>query len=244
MSSLFSKSPVESVGPYLSFNSKVTESRELGHEPSSDEAQLMKVSDPKLDHTWAIWEQHKQSKENKSGYADSTKRTCAFSTVKEFWSCWNHLPQPSVLLDRQRFVRNNGDEQSKVDCLMVFRDGVQPEWEDPQNTNGGHFLLSLKSNLPPGQIDEVWNNVILGVISGAIEPADMITGVRLVDKLDARSKPHVRIELWFNEMDEDNSAGGRVYDLRGSFERCLRIGLDGKDKPVTWGRTDQKSHRK
>lgn len=239
MSSLFSKSTDKSTGPYFSLNSDVTDTGDLGPAPLADEVAAMKNSDPKLEYIWAIWEQHKQPKHSKNvEYADCTRKTCTFSTATEFWACWNHLPQPSVLLDQRRFVRENGGSTSIVDCLMVFREGIQPEWEDPQNTNGGHFQLTLKPSLPPGQIDELWNNVVMGVISGVIEPTDMITGVRLLDKLDAKTKQHIRIELWFNDLDER-----KTYDLRGSFERCIRIGLDGANKPVTWGRTDLKPHK-
>lgn len=58
--------------------------------------------------------------------------------------------------------------------------------QDPQNANGGHFQLTLKPRLPAAIIDELWNNVILGMISDAIEPASMLTGARLVDKLDMK----------------------------------------------------------
>ena len=66
---------------------------------------------------------------------------------------------------------------------MIFRDNIRPEWEDRMNEKGGHFQFQLKPNVGGGQIDEYWNNLVLGMIGATIEPANMITGVRLVDKL-------------------------------------------------------------
>merc|ERR1719277_1607864 len=90
-----------------------------------------------------------------------------------------------------------------VEALMIFRDGVRPEWEDEANASGGHFQFQLKPVLGGGQIDEYWNNLVLGMIGATIKPADMITGVRLVDKLSgARASDVIRIEVWFTRIDD------------------------------------------
>lgn len=241
-SGTFSKSALVNDGPYLSFNKNVTADKELGPKPEVETLEHMKEVDPELSGTWVIWEQHKQSKD----YSDAMKQIVNFSTVKEFWGCWSHLPQPSELLEGKKFVRESGGSRNIVDSIAIFRKGIQPEWEDPQNANGGHFQLTLKpGKLSAGLIDELWNNVVLGMVSDSIEPASMITGARLVDKLDGKGlKAVLRIELWFNELDDESRSGGqgKVYDLRGSFERCIRMGIDGRDKPVTWGNTDMRPH--
>ena len=41
--------------------------------------------------------------------------------------------------------------------------------------------VQLKPSLGGGRLDEYWNNLVLGVIGGPIEPADVITSVRLVN---------------------------------------------------------------
>jgi len=230
---------------YLSLNTNITESDKISPEPSADILEQMESMDPPLSSTWCVWEQRKQEKSSKlAEYSDATKNVCSFSTVKEFWACWNHIPQPSELFEGKKFVRTEGGKQIVIDSLAIFKDGVAPEWEDPQNANGGHFMVTLKTILAKGLIDELWNNIVLGIISGSIEPAGMITGARLIDRLDNKMKALLRIEVWFNEYDEESASSGKVYDLRGSFERCMRLGLDGKDKSVTWGRTEMKSHVK
>lgn len=121
---------------------------------------------------------------------------------------------------------------------MIFRKGVRPEWEDPLNASGGHFQFQLKSTMEGGQIDEYWNNLVLGVVGGTIEPSDIITGVRLVDKLSGpRQANGIRLELWFTGY-EDTAA---VSQLKKSVERCMSTRLDGVMGAVP--KCDAKTHQ-
>jgi len=225
--------------PYLSFNPSVTPEDRLPA-PSAEEAEHLRKMDPKLPHKWAIWEQHVQPKDKKAAYTDSTRQTAVFHTVREFWGCWNHLPQPSVLLQGQKFVRGTGASRTIVDAIMVFREGIPPQWEHSANSKGGHFQIQLKPEVGGGTVDEVWNNIVLGIVGGLIEPADMITGVRLVDRLNHKTKPAIRIELWFNDMDENDT--GALFNLKGNFESFIGTALDGERRAVTWAHTEKVSH--
>jgi translation initiation factor 4E len=225
--------------PHLSFNSDITADADLPFRPTDDEVVEMKKIDPKLPYTWTVWEKHVASRK-KLDYAGATKEVASFSTVKQFWSIFNHIPQPSILFSGQRFSRKEKDVEIQIEALMIFRHGIRPEWEDPENVKGGHFQIQIKPNQAGSgaTLDELWNNIVLGIIAGQIEPSEMITGIRLVDKI--ATKKMVRIELWFNEMDKGE--GGRTYELRGSFERCMRTAMDGSIRPVTWGFTETCDH--
>merc|ERR1711964_571789 len=159
-----------------------------------------------------------------------------FNTVQDFWRIWNHLPQPSELLQHNRLVREDGDGVHIVDALMIFREGIKPEWDDKANANGGHFQFQLKNNLPSGQIDEYWNNLVFGVIGASIEPAHLITGLRLVDKLYvARGTPALRIEVWYSHADTNE-----VQSLRKTIESCMVTKVDGQAGIAP--KTEVKSH--
>jgi len=225
--------------PFLSFNEQITPSAAISPASRSEDSEKKK-SDPRLQYTWTLWEQRVQPKDKKGEYMDATRPSVSFSTVKDFWSCWNHLPQPSELLNGKRFMREKDGERTIVDALMLFRKGVRPAWEDPENAKGGHFMVQLKPQIGGGTVDELWNNIILGIVGGGIEPADMITGVRLVDKLTHKTKPLLRIEVWFNDMDENDT--GRLFNLRGNFEKCMRTAVDGSARRVTWPTTEVVAH--
>ena len=80
------------------------------------------------------------------------------------------------------------------------------------NANGGHFQFQLKPSVGGGQIDEHWNNLVLGMIGATIEPANMITGVRLVDKLSGpRAANVIRLEVWFSNYDDTQAQDPAPY---------------------------------
>jgi translation initiation factor 4E len=228
---------------FLSFNSKISPNLPSYKAPSAAELEEMKQRDPPLRCTWTIWEQIMQSTDKGvAQYSDATHRVASFDTVKTFWKYWNHLPQPSELLDGKKFVREIGESKSVVDALMVFKDGVKPEWEDPLNATGGHFQITLKPTFGGGAIDEYWNNIVLGMVGGTMEPADMITGVRLVDKLNQPAKSAaVRVEIWFSNFEDVE----KVDLLQRNLEKCMSTRLDGTLSTAGgWGKIDRKSHMK
>ena len=113
-------------------------------------------------------------------YSESTRRIASCDNMEDFWQTCVRLPQPSELLSN-RMALNVADRFRTIDARMVFREGITPQWEDEANAQGGHLQVQFKPSLGGGQLNEYWNNLVLGVIGGTIEPADVITSVRLVN---------------------------------------------------------------
>lgn len=209
---------------WLSFNQNQESSLRFSTEGLEQRKEVLAKQLP-LKYTWVLWEQIMQASDNKaSQYSDATHKVAPFSTVQDFWRLWNNMPQPSELLEQKRMVREQPDGLHVIDAIMIFRENISPEWEDPLNTKGGHFQIQLKPNLGGGQIDEYWNNLVLGMIGGMIEPVHMITGLRLVDKLSGpRMANGIRIEVWFTDYDDT----AKVQLLKRSLEKCMSTRLDG-----------------
>lgn len=223
---------------YLSFNPNQENSLTFSSTDLDEKEDVLHKELP-LKYTWVIWEQIMQASEAKqSQYSDATHKVAPFNTVQGFWRLWNHMPQPSELLDQKRMVREQPDGLHVIDAIMIFRENIRPEWEDKMNANGGHFQFQLKPSTGGGQIDEYWNNVVLGMIGGTIEPAHMITGLRLVDKLSGpRQANGIRIEVWFT----DYSDPGVVQTLRKNIEKCMATRLDGGQGQAP--KCDAKTHK-
>lgn len=205
---------------FLSFNATVTPAEEIADEEDYDvgldedeEASL------KLRAKWIVWQQLVATPGKTISYSDSTRQIACVETVEAFWQTWARLPQPSELIQRRMVVKDSPDGSGYhyVDAIMLFRDGVQPQWEDPANAEGGHFQFHFKATAAPGQVDEHWNNLVLGIIGSTIEPADMITGARLVDKLQGARAGNLRLEVWFNSMRDQKA----VALLQRNVERCV-----------------------
>ncbi|CAL1133224.1 unnamed protein product [Cladocopium goreaui] len=184
---------VEESVPFLSFNAAC--SPQIDAFLESNDCTGNAEQDPALDSKWVLWEQLGLSAQRDSSqYSQATQKVATLDTIKAFWRYWNHMPQPSLLLEGKKFLRIKDDGRLVVDALMLFKDGIRPEWEDAVNSKGGHFTYQLKASLGGGLIDEIWNNTVLCLIGGSVANADLVTGVRLVDKLAHKRTPHVRIE--------------------------------------------------
>jgi len=209
---------------FLSFNPNNESALEYVDGNDVEGEDVLKKELP-LKYTWVIWEQIMQQSDGKAAqYSDATHKVAPFSTVQDFWKLWNHMPQPSELLDQKRMVREQPDGLHVIDAIMIFRESVRPEWEDKLNATGGHFQFQLKPSAGGGQIDEYWNNLVLGMIGGTVEPAHMITGLRLVDKLSGpRQANGIRIEVWFTDYENTTA----VNQLKKSVEKCMATRLDG-----------------
>lgn len=223
---------------FLSFNQNTETALKFSNDDLQDDKEEILQKELPLRYTWVLWEQIMQSSEQKAAqYSDATHKVAPFSTVQDFWKLWNHMPQPSELLDAKRMVREQPDGLHVIDAVMIFRENIRPEWEDKMNANGGHFQFQLKPTVGGGQIDEYWNNLVLGMIGATIEPAHMITGLRLVDKLSGpRSANGIRIEVWFTDYDNHQA----VAALRKNVETCMSTRLDGSVGTVP--KCDTKTH--
>mmetsp|Transcript_6811 Transcript_6811/g.15782 ORF Transcript_6811/g.15782 Transcript_6811/m.15782 type:complete len:232 (-) Transcript_6811:11-706(-) len=202
----------------LSFNSSVTPPEDL--EDLHGDDQDSEIPDELcLQVPWVVWRQL-ASPGKSVPYEQSTKQIGIMTTVEEFWQLWDQLPQPSELLARRMAEKGVEEAPSVVDALMIFRDGVLPQWEDVANAEGGHLQFHFKASLGGAQLDEYWNNLVLGAVGNTLEPVGMITGLRLVDKITTAkgSVPStLRMEVWFG----DSSDPKAVAALQRNVETCV-----------------------
>jgi len=137
---------------------------------------------------------------------------CHFSTVEDFWRYFSHIPKPSQVFfdgDCKKRVGGGGTDQDKmrtVEEYSLFKKGIEPEWGDPANVNGGEWFC--RQYVEPDVLDLYWQNLVMGVIGETIEDAcnpdgsagDYINGVRVLDK--SRGFPMFKLEIWIKTKDE------------------------------------------
>jgi len=88
----------------------------------------------------------------------------------------------------------------KIEALAVFKSGLEPQWEDKVCGKGGIFIYW------PGfdndkMLSETWEALIQSLVGGIIPNAELICGVRLVDK-----GKNTRFEIWtvYHMVDVDD----------------------------------------
>ena len=134
------------------------------------------------------------------------------ATVPDFWKYFEHIPRPSAVFTDHQGKRGKVDGKV-LEAFGIFRHGVQPEWEDPVNQRGGHWECRKRFEL--GVLDQIWYDVVLGIVGETMETGRVITGARVVDKSKHRH-PEYRLEVWTESPDT-----GVNHDIRLRLESLL-----------------------
>lgn len=96
--------------------------------------------DPQVDHilktTWTFWFLHRGPGVKISNYLRATSNLGNVSTVEQFWQMYLHLTPINRLPYTSEY--------------LLFREGVNPVWEDPVNVTGGKWVVHLKRHSGPG----------------------------------------------------------------------------------------------
>ncbi|KAK3091354.1 hypothetical protein FSP39_019218, partial [Pinctada imbricata] len=105
-----------------------------------------------LQNKWALWFfKNDRTKE----WTANLKLVTAFDTVEDFWALYNHVQKASKL--------PSGCDYS------LFKDGIQPMWEDGRNKDGGRWLINLNKNQRMTDLDNFWLETLLCLIGEAFE---------------------------------------------------------------------------
>lgn len=100
-----------------------------------------------LQNTWALWF---FKNDRTKRWEDNLRLVTKFDTVEDFWALYNHIQLSSRL---------------QMGCdYNLFKDGVQPMWEDSENKNGGKWLLQLTKQQRQSELDRCWLETLLCLI--------------------------------------------------------------------------------
>lgn len=147
--------------------------------PADDDDALDTSIKHPLHATWTMWYNPASSRSSSKAWTNNVREIWSFSTVEDFWRLFNNLVPPSRLPCGSNY--------------HMFKKGVQPEWEDPANTNGGKWLVILpnKGEEAGKKFDEAWMWIVLALIGEFFDDSDFISGV----VISPRAKNN-RIALW------------------------------------------------
>merc|ERR1712064_67241 len=115
----------------------------------------MKEMDRLLNSTWDVYYLRNDVGAN---WDDRLVKVASFGTILEFWAVYLYLKLPNQLA---------------AGCdYMIFRDGIKPEWTDPNNQNGGRWLIEIDRKQRNEQLNDKWLETLLAVIGEQLEPED------------------------------------------------------------------------
>ncbi|XP_017073947.1 eukaryotic translation initiation factor 4E1 isoform X2 [Drosophila eugracilis] len=126
-----------------------------------------------LEHTWTLW--HWENDRSKS-WTEMLSDVTSFNTVEDFFSVYYFVKPPSDLK-----IYND---------YMVFKENIQPMWEDDNNKEGGRWIMLL-DKASKDFIDQVWHDLLLCMIGECFQYSDEICGV----VINMRNKAN-KLSLW------------------------------------------------
>jgi len=151
-----------------------------------------------LNSEWTLWY---FLKDNKTRWEDSQKEVASFGTIEDFWGLFNNITRGSAI--------NPGCDYS------LFRKGINPMWEDPQNKNGGKWTYNSPVRNRRGDLDDMFIDLMLMLIGEAGgEVSDDCNGM----VLSIRPRGD-RLALWTRTTAED----GKIRAAGNMMKEYLRL---------------------
>ena len=155
----------------------------------------------KLGATWCLWEKYQSTQyQTRENYAENLQIIYEFSTLDEFAMLWKNTPYGQIstlFFDVQRQMSKKfplkSNEETVTESLLLFRKGVNPEWEDPANKYGSSLQAEFR-DASPKEIDGLWKSLVFGIIGGTFPHSDRVMGLRVLDRL--KKHQMLKCEVW------------------------------------------------
>jgi len=182
---------------------------------TTSKGEVVLTPDPKnfdikhpLQFAWTMWYNSPQTQKDREAQDWHPKQIVTFDSVEDFWCLFNNLLPPSKLVRGSNY--------------HLFKDGIQPEWEDPINKVGGKWIVQYGPK-DAGQ-DDHWMFTLLALIGEEFEDSDEICGA----VFSPRNKQN-KLALW-------------TKDSRNK-DAVLRIGKAWKEALGLKGQIGYQSHQ-
>lgn len=155
---------------------------------------------------WTLWHFSTPNQFKPNNYSEYLRVVSTFKYVEDFWCVFSHIVKPANLKPN--------------DAMMMFRENVQPEWEDPSNQAGGEWRVSF----PPAQfsktIDSCWENLLMWVIGEIFSHSEEVMGVYLkIKQKGGKDRVEYRVSLWTKNSTDDFS--DVIMSLGNEMKACF-----------------------
>lgn len=188
----------------------------------------------KLKAKWSCWLQLKTNTKSHASYLENQIELYKITEFKELFyflelSKFKNISNffYNVEKNQEKLIKNNKIDNKIIDSFLFFKDGVKPNWEDPVNKNGGHFLFELK-NIAKSEFDDIYKNLIIKIVGNSFKETfkDNIVGFRILDRLIYNKT--IKLEIWldlskkdtdFNEISENIKT---IEEMKQEFELFIK----------------------
>ena len=162
-----------------------------------------------LEHSWTLWFDNPGKSQKSQTWGQTLRSVYTFNTIEDFWCLYNNIVPPSRLV--------HGAD------LHLFKEGVEPKWEDPSCANGGAWKVSIPKNSTVKQtLDQYWLNMLLALIGEEFPEAEEICGA----VVNVRQRGD-RVALWTKTASNEAAQIAIGKQLKETLEmgESARIGF-------------------
>ena len=143
-----------------------------------------------------------------ANYQPSIKRIMSFGTAQNFWRIYDHLIKPGSLTTTTDY--------------HLFKDGITPTWEDPQNARGGKWIVRLRKGLA----NRYWEQLVLAIIGEQFDFGNEVCGCVISVRFSADI-----LSIWNRNADNADGAQKLHDGARETPARPPALHSDGVQAP-------------
>lgn len=160
-----------------------------------------------LENKWTLYFDNPGQKQNVNQFGQSLRPVFTFSTVEDFWRLFNNIKPPSAFA-------------TPPVTYYLFKEHVQPKWEDPNNKQGGSWIASVPKGGSNAKqmIDDWWLNTCLTLIGEQFDEGEEVHGAGVNIR-----KNGDRIELWTKTSSNESAQLNIAKQLRHFLDIPERI---------------------
>jgi len=175
-------------------------------QPELEEGEIVAGAEPSnfavkhpLQNAWAIWFDNPGKRTNAASWGDFLKKVTTFSTVEDFWRVFNNIKPASTLPQGSNY--------------HIFKDHIEPKWEDPQNSKGGKWTVSVPPKNRATALDQMWLFAVLSCIGETIRAPDDVCGLVVSIR-----KAGDRVQIWTKDASNENACREIGRSLKEALE--------------------------
>jgi len=144
-----------------------------------------------LNTKWVLWF---LKGDRTRSWEECLKRVAVLETVEDFWGLYNNIQPASGLTWGSDFY--------------LFREGIKPMWEDPDNVKGGRWLMVVERTKRAERLDVCWLELMLALLG---EQFDDYGAEICGAAVNVRQKGD-KVALWTRDSSKDdvNISIGRI----------------------------------
>jgi translation initiation factor 4E len=149
-----------------------------------------------LRYPWTLWYMHRSPGQKITDYEAAIKPVASVETAEQFWSVYARMKRPDQVRD--------------VSDFHLFKTGVRPVWEDPENIAGGKWMIRLKKGLAA----RYWETLMWAIVAEQFDQGEEVCGA----VLSVRHSEDI-LSLW-NKTAGDSETNLRMRD---TIKRLLEL---------------------